>query len=82
MTEPTSTNTGLRPGQGAAILGVIAGAMAVWVGPLVLGPIGVGFGAYAEIRGERRGRWVIALAVCGLVLGLLVELLPAKYTMS
>jgi hypothetical protein len=82
MTEPTSTNTGLRPGQGAAILGVIAAAMAVWVGPLVLGPIGMGFGAYAEIRGEHRGRWVIVLAVCGLLLGLLVELLPAKYTSS
>ncbi len=82
MTEPTSTSTGLRPGQGAAILGVIAGAMAVWVGPLVLGPIGMGFGAYAELRGERRGRWVIVLAVCGLFLGLLVELLPAKYTSS
>jgi hypothetical protein len=82
MTEPTRTSTGLRPGQGAAILGVIAGAMAVWVGPLVLGPIGMGFGAYAELRGERRGRWVIAIAVCGLLLGLLVEALPAKYTMS
>lgn len=82
MTEPTSTSTGLRPGQGAAILGVIAGAMAVWVGPLVLGPLGMAFGAYAEVRGEHRGRWVILIAICGLVLGLLVELLPAKYTMS
>jgi hypothetical protein len=77
-TEPPKP--GLRPGQGWAISGIAAGAMAVWVLPLVLGGMGMGFGVLAMVRGERRGRWVIVIAAIGLLLGLLVEALPKKFT--
>jgi hypothetical protein len=55
---------------------------AVFVAPLVVGPAAMVLGAVAYFRGERRGRWVVALAVLCTVLGLLVGLLPDKFVMN
>ncbi len=54
-------------------------AMAVFVLPLVLGPAGMVFGTLAAVRGERRGRWIVALAALGMVLGLLLGMLPDRF---
>ena len=59
-------------------MGVVAGAFAIFVAPLVLGPFGVLCGIVAVSRGERRGWWVMGLAFVGLGLGLLVNHLPAE----
>jgi hypothetical protein len=53
--------------------------MAVFVLPLVLGPAGMVFGTLAAVRGERRGRWIVALAALGMVLGLLLGMLPDRF---
>jgi hypothetical protein len=73
------SSTGLRPGQGCALFGLGCAAMAVFVAPYVLGPVGVLLGIVAYARGERRGLWVAAIAVVGLGLGLLLTLLPDKF---
>lgn len=73
---------GLRPGQGCAIAGLFLAGLAVFVAPLLVGPAGMVLGVVADIRGERRGRWVVALAALGTVLGLLIGLLPDKFVMN
>lgn len=78
MTSP-APNTGslqLRPGQLAAILGVFAAGFAIWILPYILGPIAIIFGIVAMVRGERRGLWVIGLAVVCIILGLIVHAIP------
>ena len=75
-------DSGLQPGQLCALAGLALAGLAVWAGPLILGPLGMLFGAAAELRGERRGRWVVVAAVCGLALGLLVSTLPQKFVTS
>ena len=69
----------LRPGQAAAIWGVVCAAWAVFVVPLFFGVVGIALGAFAWWRGERRGRWVIVAAAVGLVLGVGLGLLPDKF---
>jgi hypothetical protein len=54
----------------------------VFVAPLLVGPAAMALGAFAYFRGERRGRWVVALAVVCTILGLLLELLPDKFVMN
>jgi hypothetical protein len=76
--EPRST-TGLQRGQGCALFGTGVAAMAVFVAPYVLGPIGLVLGVIAYLRGERRGRWVVVLAIVCTALGLLLSLLPDKF---
>ena len=79
MASP-APNTGslqLRPGQLAAILGVFSAGFAIWIFPLILGPLAMVFGGVAMYRGERRGLWVIGLAAVCTVLGLIIYSLPA-----
>ena len=68
--------TGRRPQSSSLVFGCVAAAMAIWLLPYVFGPVGMAFGAAALVRGDRRGRWVIAAAAFGLVLGLIVNLVP------
>jgi hypothetical protein len=68
----------LRPGQLPAILGVFAAGFAIWIIPWILGPLAMVFGGIAIYRGERRGLWVIGLAVVCIGLGILVHALPAE----
>jgi hypothetical protein len=78
MASPTQTTGSLqfRPGQVAAIVGVFASGFAIWILPWVLGPIAIIFGGVAMARGERRGLWVIGLAVFCIALGLVIHALP------
>ena len=66
----------LRPGQAAALWGVVAAAWAVFLLPPVFGVIAAALGGYAWWRGESRGRWVIVAAVGCTLLGLALGLLP------
>jgi hypothetical protein len=82
MASETSGGPSLRklqPGQAAAIWGVVCAAWAVFVVPLFFGVVGIGLGAYAWWRGERRGRWVMLAAVVCMLLGLGLGLLPDKF---
>lgn len=74
----SSSTTESRPvhTQSSLVFGCIAAGMAIWLLPYVFGPLGMIFGGMAAVRGDRRGRWVIALAAFCLVLGLIVNLVP------
>ena len=75
---PRTGSLQLRPGQLPAIVGVFLSGFAIWIVPLVLGPLAMIFGGVAMYRGERRGLWVIGVAAVCIVLGLIVYALPAE----
>lgn len=82
--QPATTGParGLAPGQGLGIAGLTLAGMAIWIAPLVLGPLAMALGLISYLRGERRSRWVIVLAVVAIGLGLLLNLLPDKFAFS
>lgn len=81
-TQPSQVNATAQPAPAARqatstiVFGCVSGAMAIWLLPYVFGPVAMIFGAVALLQGDRRGRWVIAVGVLGLVLGLIVNLIP------
>jgi hypothetical protein len=76
ITPTPSPGAGARTAPSSLVFGYVAAAMAIWLLPYVFGPVGMVFGAAALGRGDRRGRWVIVAAACGLVLGLVVNQIP------
>jgi hypothetical protein len=76
ITPGPSPEAKARKAQSSVVFGCVAAAMAVWLLPYVFGPVGMAFGAAAVANGDRRGRWVIAVALVGLVLGLIVNQIP------
>ena len=64
------------------MLGAGVAAMAIFVVPLVLGPVAMILGGVAIAKGEPRGKWVIAAAAVCIVLGLLLGLLPDKFVVT
>ncbi len=79
---PQAPARGLQPGQGFALAGIFFSAMAVFVGPLVLGPIGFVLGGVGYWKGERRARWIMVAAIVCIGLGLLLDALPDKFVMN
>lgn len=59
----------------------IAG-MAIFVIPLVLGPVAMIVGWLAMRKGEPRAKWVILAAPVCVVLGLLLAALPDKFVVT
>ena len=80
--RPTTPVRRLRPGQAAALWGVVADAWAVFVFPLFFGAVGLVLGVVAWRRGERRGRWVAVAAVVCALAGIGIGLLPDKFVMN
>ena len=73
---------GIPPAQGIAVLGAGVAGMAIFVIPLVLGPVAMILGVVAIKKGEPRGKWVIVAAAVCIVLGLLLGLLPDKFVVT
>ena len=73
---------GIPPAQGIAVLGAGVAGMAIFVIPLVLGPVAMVLGWLAIRKGEPRGKWVILAAAVCIVLGLLLGLLPDKFVVT
>ena len=73
---------GIPPAQGIAVLGAGVAAMAIFVIPLVLGPVAMILGWLAIRKGEPRAKWVIVAAPICIVLGLLLALLPDKFVVT
>jgi hypothetical protein len=76
---PAPGSLQLRPGQMAAIVGVFAAGFAIWILPYILGPIAIIFGIVAIVRGERRGLWVIGIAILCMGLGFIIHALPDEF---
>ena len=76
------TTRKLKPGQAAAIWGVVAAAWAIFVLPWLFGAIAIALGAFAWRRGEERGKWIIVAAVICILLGYGLGLLPDKFVQN
>jgi hypothetical protein len=76
---PAPAARGLRRGQLCALIGLVSAGWAVFLFPLVLGPVGMVLGGIAVLRGERRGRWVVLIGAVAIVLGVVLDLLPDKF---
>lgn len=76
LSTPQPGSLQLRRGQLAALLGIFTAGFAIWVLPWILGPAAMVLGGIAVYRGERRGLWVIPLAVVCIALGLIIHALP------
>jgi hypothetical protein len=67
MTTSTPTRTGARV---CSILGIVFGAIAVFFFPIIFGLAGIVLGIVGYSMGDRAlGKWAIAIAVVGTVLG-------------
>jgi len=80
--ESRPPTQGIQPAQGLAVLGAGVAGMAIFVIPLVLGPVAMILGGVAIAKGEPRGKWVIVAAAVCIVLGLLLSLLPDKFVVT
>ncbi len=67
-------NTAPQPGRNWAIAGIISGALALILIPILFGPLGMVLGAVGLTRGARRlGAIAIGVSVASLVLGLILN---------
>ncbi len=80
--ESRPPTQGIPPAQGIAVLGAGVAAMAIFVIPLLLGPLAMILGGVAIKKGEPRGKWVIVAAPVCIVLGLLLAMLPDKFVVT
>lgn len=67
---------GDSPGRPWSIAGLVCGVLAILIVPIILGPLGIGFGFVGNSKGDRMGFWVgigsIFTTVLGMVLGVLI----------
>ena len=68
-TDYAPPTTSASAGRPYAIAGFICAAIAVFLLPIVLGPIAIVLGVVAHRKGDPLGRWTIAAGVVGLALG-------------
>jgi hypothetical protein len=61
---------GEEPGNGFAIAAMVLGVLAVFVAPIILGPIGLILAAVARSRNQPLANWAIGVAAAGTVIGL------------
>lgn len=58
-------------GNGFSIAGIILGAIAFLILPIVFGPLGLIFGAIAKSKGEEKANTALTVAGIGLVAGMI-----------
>ena len=69
-TTPTSTSSG--DGGGMATAGLACGIVAFLFLPIILGPLGIIFGAIAWSKGHPRGPAATIVSIAGLVVGFIL----------
>lgn len=69
---PLSVSIQPNDSQGMAIAGLVCGIVAFLLFPLVLGALGVIFGAVSWNRGNDLGKIAFIVSICGLVVGVLL----------
>lgn len=68
----TRASTRASSGRGLSIAGIVLGVVAVFLLPIVLGPVGIVLGYLGHRRGDPLGRTAMIVAGVGLVAGLIV----------
>ncbi len=71
--SPSSVTPTRNQGRPFTIAGFVMAAVAVFLVPIILGPLGAIFGAVGYARGDRKlGLWAVVAGVVGTILGLLL----------
>lgn len=68
----TQTTKGSAPAKGFAIAGLVCGLVAFLLLPVVLGPLGIIFGAISWSKGNKLGMAATIVSICGLVIGMIL----------
>lgn len=63
------TTSGTSEGRGFSIAAIVLGALAVFVAPIILGPIGLVLGYVGHTKGDWLARTAMIVAGVGMVLG-------------
>lgn len=66
------TTTGSAPAKGFAVAGLVCGLVAFLLLPIVLGPLGIIFGAVSWSKGNKLGMAATIVSICGLVIGMIL----------
>jgi hypothetical protein len=69
----------LAPGQGLALLGIVACAWTPYIFWYAFGPIAFVLGLLAYRRGEKRARWLMLAAVICMIVGFVITQLPDDF---
>ena len=78
---PENAMPGHPKGRGWSIADIVSGVLAVFLVPILLGPLGVVFGIVGMVRGDRSlGIAAVIVGVMGLVIGLVVGALLLSLT--
>src|SRR5215472_8796565 len=64
--------SGPQQSNGLAIAGIICGALAFLIAPIILGPAGLILGGIAKSRGQRLANAALIVAGLGLVVGIIL----------
>lgn len=75
MTEPQAPTARRRPGRVWSIVGIVFGALAFVLIPILLGPVGIVLGIVGYRKGDRSlGRVAIIVSALGLILGIVLTI--------
>ena len=69
--QSTTTSSSSGDGGGLATAGLVCGIAAFLFLPIVLGPLGIIFGAVAWNKGHPRGRTATIVSIVGLIVGMI-----------
>lgn len=75
MTEPQGPTSRRRPGRAWSVVGIVSGALAFVLIPILFGPLGIVLGIVGYRKGDRRlGRVAIIVSALGLILGIVLTI--------
>jgi hypothetical protein len=69
----------LEPGQGLALLAILACAWSPFILWYFFGPLAFILGALAYRKGEKRAKWILVAAVVCTIAGAIITTLPDKF---
>jgi hypothetical protein len=76
-----SPTTGTR-GNALSYAAIALGIVAVFIAPIIVGPIGIVLAVVARSKGEPRWTWGLGVAIAGTVIGLILGAMVAQEVMS
>lgn len=69
----------LQPGQGLALLAIVACAWTPFILWFFFGPVAFVLGGLAYRQGEKRAKWIMLAAVLCMIAGIIMNNLPDKF---
>lgn len=79
--EQHHATTGAR-GNALSYAAIALGIVAIFIAPIIVGPIGIVLAVVARSKGEPRWTWGLGVAIAGMVIGLILGAIVAQEMMS